>query len=175
MSSVATLSVNGQEHTVVVEPYDTLVDVLRGKVRLTGTKKGCGVGDCGVCTVLIDGRPMNACLLLAADIADRRITTIEGVACDGQLTSLQKSFVNEGGIQCGFCTPGMVLSATALLDRHANPTADEIKDALAGNLCRCTGYSGIMRAVSRCGNYHDNGTCVKKIHSLGEKQDGRSD
>ena len=175
MSSVATLSVNGQEHTVVVEPYDTLVDVLRDKVRLTGTKKGCNVGDCGVCTVLIDGRPMNACLLLAADIADRRITTIEGVARDGQLTSLQKSFVNEGGIQCGFCTPGMVLSATALLDRHANPTTDEIKDALAGNLCRCTGYSGIMRAVSRCGNYRDNGTCVKKNHSLGEKQDGRSD
>ena len=175
MSSVANLNVNGQEYTVAVEPYDTLVDVLRDKLRLTGTKKGCSVGDCGVCTVLIDGQPMNACLLLAADIADRKITTIEGVAVDGQLTPLQKSFVNEGGIQCGYCTPGMVLSATALLDRKPNPTSDEIKDALAGNLCRCTGYSGIMRSVSRCDNYRDNGTCAKKNHPLGERKEGRSD
>ncbi len=175
MSSVATFWVNGQERAVVVEPYDTLVDVLRDKLRLTGTKKGCGVGDCGVCTVLIDGCPMNACLMLAAEVADRKITTIEGVAVDGQLTPLQKSFVNEGGIQCGYCTPGMVLSATALLDQRPHPGAEEIKDALAGNLCRCTGYSGIMRAVSRCDNYRDNGTCAKKNHSLGERRDGQSD
>ncbi len=175
MSSVANLSVNGQTYAVAVDSYDTLVDVLRDKLRLTGTKKGCSVGDCGVCTVLIDGRPMNACLMLAADVADRKITTIEGVACEGQMTPLQKSFVHEGGVQCGYCTPGMVLSATALLDRRPNPTSDEIKDALAGNLCRCTGYSGIMRSVSRCENYRDNGTCAKTNHSLGEKQDGRSD
>ncbi len=175
MSKAATLLVNGQAYNVLVEPHDTLVDVLRDKLRLTGTKKGCSVGDCGVCTVLIDGRPMNACLLLAADVADRRITTIEGVARDGKLTPLQRSFVNEGAVQCGFCTPGMVLSATALLDRNTKPTADEIKDALAGNLCRCTGYSGIMRAVSRCDNYRDNGTCAKKNHPLGEKRNDRSD
>ncbi len=154
-----TLTINGHEHAVAVPAGETLLDVLRDTLRLTGTKKGCNVGDCGACTVLVDGEPMNSCLLLAATMQGRSITTIEGLAPNGRLTPLQKAFVNEGAIQCGYCTPGMVLSATALLQRNADPDDDQIKDALAGNLCRCTGYGGIMRAVRRCGNYRDDGTC----------------
>jgi 4-hydroxybenzoyl-CoA reductase subunit alpha len=155
-----TLTINGHEHAVAVPAGETLLDVLRDTLRLTGTKKGCNVGDCGACTVLVDGEPMNSCLLLAATMQGRSITTIEGLAPNGRLTPVQKAFVNEGGIQCGYCTPGMVLSATALLERNADPDDDQIKDALAGNLCRCTGYGGIMRAVRRCGNYRDDGTCA---------------
>ncbi|MEW6249923.1 MAG: molybdopterin cofactor-binding domain-containing protein, partial [Planctomycetota bacterium] len=143
------LTVNGETHAVAVEPSETLLDVLREKLRLTGTKKGCNVGDCGACTVLIDGVPQNACLLLAAELEGKSITTIEGLARDGELTPLQRAFVEEGAIQCGFCTPGMVLSATALLARNPHPTTVEIKEALAGHLCRCTGYAGILRAVER--------------------------
>lgn len=161
MTAMRTLTVNGQRHRVAVEDGDTLLDTLRDKLRLTGAKKGCNVGDCGACTVLIDGLAMNSCLLLAADMEGRSITTIEGLATNGELTALQKAFVGEGGIQCGFCTPGMVLSATALLDENPSPTDDEIKEALSGNLCRCTGYSGIMRSVKRCENYRHNGSCAK--------------
>nr|CAI78850.1 4-hydroxybenzoyl-CoA reductase alpha/gamma subunit (hcrC/hcrA) [uncultured bacterium] len=150
MTTVPTLSVNGQHYRVAVDPGETLLDVLRDKLGLTGTKKGCNVGDCGACTVLVDGEPMNSCLLLASEMEGKAVTTIEGLAQNGELTPLQKAFVHEGGIQCGFCTPGMVVAATALLNKNPNPTADEIKDALAGNLCRCTGYTGILRAVQRC-------------------------
>jgi len=156
------LSINGEFHTVAVEPSDTLLDVLRNRLRLTGTKKGCNVGDCGACTVLVDGEPMNTCLLLAAQMEGREITTIEGLAKDGMLTPQQQAFVQEGGIQCGFCTPGMVMSTTALLAENPKPNDDEIKEALAGNLCRCTGYTGILRAVKRCDNYRSDGTCAKK-------------
>ena len=149
-------------YDVAVDTGDTLLDVLRDKLRLTGTKKGCNVGDCGACTVLVDGEPMNTCLLLAAQMEGRQITTIEGLAKDGVLTPQQQAFVHEGGTQCGFCTPGMVLSTTALLAENPNPNDDEIKEALAGNLCRCTGYTGILRAVKRCDNYRDDGTCAKK-------------
>ncbi|MFQ5414835.1 MAG: (2Fe-2S)-binding protein, partial [Phycisphaerae bacterium] len=161
-STLRTLTVNGQRHAVAVRPGETLLDVLRDKLRLTGTKKGCNVGDCGACTVLVDGDAMNSCLLLAAEVEGRRITTIEGVGDDGRLTPLQRAFVHEGAIQCGFCTPGMVMSATALLARNQSPTPDDIKDALAGNLCRCTGYSGILRAVQRCDNYRSDGTCARR-------------
>lgn len=161
MTAAYMLTVNGQRYSVAAEPGDTLLDVLREKLRLTGTKKGCNVGDCGACTVLVDGRPTNACLLLVAEVRDRAITTIEGLVRDGALTPIQKAFVNEGGIQCGYCTPGMVLSATALLEHNPRPSTDEIKDALAGNLCRCTGYTGILRAVQRCENYRDDGSCAK--------------
>jgi len=160
-----TLNINGADYPVAFDAADTLLDVLRDRLRLTGTKKGCNVGDCGACTVLVDGKPMNSCLLLAAQASGRSITTIEGMTTNGELTPLQKAFVHEGAIQCGYCTPGMVLSATALLNENPNPTTDEIKEALAGNLCRCTGYGGILRAVSRCGNYREDGTCGEKIRA----------
>jgi 4-hydroxybenzoyl-CoA reductase subunit alpha len=150
MSTARTFTVNGQKYEAAVEDGDTLLDVLRDKLRLTGTKKGCDAGDCGACTVLVDGEPLNSCLLLASTVEGKSITTIEGLAQDGKLTPLQQSFINEGGLQCGYCTPGMVLSATALLARNPDPSVDDIKDALAGNLCRCTGYTGILNAVQRC-------------------------
>ncbi|MHC4317649.1 MAG: molybdopterin-dependent oxidoreductase [Planctomycetota bacterium] len=160
MTLTRTLTINGEPHVVAVEPGQTLLDVLRDALRLTGTKKGCNVGDCGVCTVLVDGEPMNSCLLLAATMQGKAITTIEGLAANGRLTPLQQAFVHEGAIQCGYCTPGMVLTATALLGRNPSPSADEIKAGLSGNLCRCTGYGGIMRAVQRCSNYQADGTCA---------------
>src|ERR1035437_4724763 len=157
-----TLTVNGYERAVSVAPGELLADVLRDKLNLTGTKKGCNLGDCGACTVLVDGEPMNSCLLLASQMEGKQITTIEGVAQNGELAPIQKAFVQEGAIQCGYCTPGMVLSSVALLDKNPRPTVQEIKDGLAGNLCRCTGYTGIIRAVQRCENYRDDGTCAKK-------------
>ena len=155
MNVLCTLNVNGHDHQVAVGTGDTLLDVLRNTLHLTGTKKGCNVGDCGACTVLVDGEPMNSCLLLAAELEGRSITTVEGLAQAGELTPLQRSFVHEGGIQCGYCTPGMVTSATALLQRSSDPSDEEIKQALAGNLCRCTGYTGILRAVKNCGKHRD--------------------
>ncbi|MCH7701532.1 MAG: molybdopterin-dependent oxidoreductase, partial [Planctomycetes bacterium] len=155
-----TLTINGQRHSVAISGAETLLDVLRDKLRLTGSKKGCDVGDCGACMVLIDGEAINSCLILAATLEGKSITTIEGLADNGRLTPVQNSFVHEGGTQCGFCTPGMVISATALLDKNPNPTDDEIKEGLSGNLCRCTGYTGILRAVKRCDNYRDDGTCT---------------
>jgi 4-hydroxybenzoyl-CoA reductase subunit alpha len=154
---VRTLNVNGHERTVAVNTSDTLLDVLRRTLSLTGTKKGCNMGDCGACTVLVDGEPMNGCLLLAAEMEGRKIVTIEGLAENGELTPLQQSFVHEGGIQCGFCTPGMVLTATAMLEQSPDPDDEEIKDALAGNMCRCTGYTGILRAVKNCERHRDCG------------------
>ncbi|MCH7705390.1 MAG: (2Fe-2S)-binding protein [Planctomycetes bacterium] len=162
MTRAYSLTVNGQTYAVAAAPGDTLLDVLRDKLWLTGTKKGCNVGDCGACTVLIDGEPMNSCLLLAGEVEGKTITTIESVATNGKLSPIQKAFVREGAIQCGFCTPGMILSATALLERNPSPDTDEIKDALGGNLCRCTGYTGILRAMHRCDNYRSDGTCANK-------------
>ncbi len=162
MTPARTLKINGHRHTVAAGAGETLLDVLRDRLRLTGTKKGCNVGDCGACTVLIDGRPMNSCLLLAGELEGKLITTIEGIAQDGTLAPIQRAFVHEGGIQCGFCTPGMVISATALLEKNPHPADAAIKEALSGNLCRCTGYSGILRAVKRCDNYRSDGTCANK-------------
>jgi 4-hydroxybenzoyl-CoA reductase alpha subunit len=161
MIEMRTLTVNGHDYPVAVAAGETLLDVLREKLRLTGTKKGCNVGDCGACTVLVDGEPMNSCLLLAAGLEGKEITTVEGLARNGELTPLQKAFVGEGAIQCGFCTPGMVTTASALLARNPSPTQEETKDALAGNMCRCTGYTGILRAIERCENYRDGGTCAR--------------
>ncbi len=156
MAVARRLNINGQDHSVAVEPSETLLDTLRDKLHLTGTKKGCDVGDCGACTVLVDGTPMNSCLLLASQMEGKAITTIEGIANKGELTPIQKAFVHEGAIQCGFCTPGMVVSATALLNDNPAPTASETKEALAGHLCRCTGYTGILRAMQQHQQYKDD-------------------
>jgi aerobic-type carbon monoxide dehydrogenase small subunit (CoxS/CutS family) len=150
---IVVLKVNGEEHSVAVQDRETLLDVLRDKLRLTGTKKGCDLGVCGACTVLINGEPKNSCLLLASSCEGTEITTIEGVASEGKLHPLQRAFINHGAIQCGFCTPGMVMSAVALVDRNPDPADDEIKEALSGNLCRCTGYTRILEAVKHWKKY----------------------
>ncbi|QOX63097.1 (2Fe-2S)-binding protein [Anoxybacterium hadale] len=144
-----TLDINDQLYQVAVTPMDILVDVIRKEVGLTGTKKGCGQGDCGACTVLIDGKPQLGCLKLAIACQGKKITTIEGIAdpVTGELHPLQKSFLDHGAVQCGFCTPGMILSSKALVDSTPNPTIDEIKRTLAGNTCRCTGYILIFEAI----------------------------
>ncbi len=152
-----TLRVNGRDHPVAVRDGETLLDVLRERLRLTGVKKGCGVGDCGACTVLADGEPIPSCLSLAAGLEGREITTIEGLACGGELHPIQRAFIGEGAVQCGYCAPGMILSAKALLDRDPSPSPAEVREALGGNLCRCTGYHAILRAVGNWRRYADGG------------------
>jgi aerobic-type carbon monoxide dehydrogenase small subunit (CoxS/CutS family) len=142
-----TLNINGSSRTVSVRPDETLLDALRERLNLTGSKEGCGEGDCGACTIQVDGRAVNACLLLAADAEGREIRTIEGLAENGELSPIQRAFVENGGIQCGFCIPGMLMSADALLQKNPNPSDTEIREALAGNLCRCTGYIKIFESV----------------------------
>ncbi|MEW6243866.1 MAG: (2Fe-2S)-binding protein [Bacillota bacterium] len=148
MKQAIRLVVNGTEHSVEVQPSDLLVDVLRDTLRLTGTKKGCGTGECGACTVLLDGKPVNSCLLLAIRCEGRQITTIEGLGTPDSLHILQKAFIENGAVQCGFCAPGMLLSAKALLDENPAPNEMDIRQGLAGNICRCTGYVKIVKAVS---------------------------
>ena len=141
------LLVNNRRFELEVEPRETLLDVLRNKLKLTGTKKGCDTGDCGACTVLMDGKPVSSCLMLAANAVVKHITTIEGLISEDQLHPLQRAFIKYGAVQCGYCTPGMLLSAKALLDENPFPTEEEIRVALAGNLCRCTGYSQIIKSI----------------------------
>jgi carbon-monoxide dehydrogenase small subunit len=141
------LQVNGESHRVSAHPAERLLDVLRDRIGLTGAKEGCGTGQCGACTVLMDGRPVASCMVLVGDAVGSEITTIEGIAPAGELHPLQEAFLKHGAVQCGFCTPGMILSAKALLDENPSPTDDEIAHALAGNLCRCTGYRKIFEAV----------------------------
>lgn len=138
---------NGKQISISTDPDIRLLDLLRDKLNLTGTKEGCGVGECGACTVLMNGRAINSCLVFAAQVENSEIVTIEGISNGEKLHPLQKKFLEYGAVQCGFCTPGMVLSAYALLEEKPNPTEDEIKDAIAGNLCRCTGYKQIIEAV----------------------------
>jgi carbon-monoxide dehydrogenase small subunit len=141
------LLVNGFEYDLLIKPHWTLIDVLRDEVGLTGTKKGCGKGECGACTVIIDGEAVLACLVLAIQAQGKSIQTIEGLAQEGKLDSLQNAFVKYGAIQCGYCTPGMILTSKALLNKNPHPTVAEIQKALSGNLCRCTGYVKIIEAV----------------------------
>ena len=148
MSKLAlTLTINGERHDVLTEPHRTLLDVLRADLGLTGTKENCLEAECGVCTVLIDGRAVNSCILLAAQCEDREIVTIEGLARDGVLDPLQQAFIDHGAVQCGYCIPGMILAARAFLDECPGATEVEVREALAGNLCRCTGYQKIADAV----------------------------
>ena len=150
MKQPVTLKINDEPYELTLDPRRTLLDVLRNDLGLTGTKEGCGEGVCGACTVLLEGKAVNACLILAVEVNGREILTIEGLAKGGVLHPLQQSFIDHWAIQCGFCTPGMILSAKALLDKNPHPGEDEIRRALAGNLCRCTGYAKIVKAVSKC-------------------------
>jgi aerobic-type carbon monoxide dehydrogenase small subunit (CoxS/CutS family) len=143
----ATLKVNGVPYPVEVEGQRSLLSVLRSEVGLTGTKEGCDDSECGACMVLLDGHPVNSCSYLALQAEGQEITTVEGLSNGGDLHPLQRQFLEQGGVQCGFCTPGMLMSAKALLDRNPDPSEEEIRIALSGNLCRCTGYQGIVRAV----------------------------
>lgn len=147
MKLAVTLKINGESYELLVEPKKTLLDVLREDLGLTGTKKGCDQGDCGACTVLLHGKPVNSCLVLAVEAAGQEITTVEGLAQGDRLHPLQESFIRHGAMQCGYCTPGMLLSAKALLDKNPHPSRREVKEAIAGNLCRCTGYVKIIDAI----------------------------
>lgn len=148
MKIPVTLKVNGETYELTIAPYRTLLDVLREEIHLTGTKEGCDVGDCGACTVLLDGKPVNSCLVVAATVQDAEILTIEGLAQKGKLHPLQEAFIKDGAVQCGFCIPGVLMSLKALLDTNPAPTQEDVRIAMAGNLCRCTGYSKIFKAVA---------------------------
>jgi carbon-monoxide dehydrogenase small subunit len=141
------LSINGDPFTVVVKANTLLVNLLRDHLNLTGTKKGCEIGNCGSCTVLLDGKPVDSCLVLAVEVDGHEITTIEGVAQSEALDALQQSFIDHAAVQCGYCSSGMILSAKALLARNPRPTEAEVRTAIAGNLCRCTGYVNIVKAI----------------------------
>ena len=149
MSESFDLEINGVAYPVAVDQSRNLLSVIRGEVGLTGTKEGCDDSECGACMVLLDGRPVNSCSYLAVQAQGRAITTIEGVMQGEEMHALQSNLLEEGGVQCGFCTPGMILSAHALLDRNANPTPEDVRIGLSGNLCRCTGYAKILAAVER--------------------------
>jgi aerobic-type carbon monoxide dehydrogenase small subunit (CoxS/CutS family) len=143
----ATLTVNGVDYPVELAPHLSLLRAVREEIGLTGAKEGCDDSECGACMMLLDGRPVNSCSYLALQAEGQEITTVEGLARPGELSELQRAFLKEGGVQCGFCTPGMLVSATALLSRSPAPTEDEVRISLSGNLCRCTGYDGIVKAV----------------------------
>ena len=142
-----TLKVNGEKHRITVMPYETLCDVLRNRLGHTEVKNGCNKGECGACTVLVDGKLVCSCLTLAVRANGKEITTVKGLSADGELHPLQKSFIEHGAIQCGYCTPGMLLAAKALLDRNPGPNEAEVRAAISGNICRCTGYQQIVEAI----------------------------
>lgn len=147
MKTLARFIVNGEPHVIAIEPHELLIEVLREHLGFTGTKLSCGVGNCGACTVLVEGVPILSCITLAITARDKEITTIEGLAHGGELHPLQQSFVDHGAIQCGYCTPGMILSSKALLDSDPDPSEEDVREAISGNICRCTGYAKIVDAV----------------------------
>jgi carbon-monoxide dehydrogenase small subunit len=147
-----TLTVNGLAYPAELEPGTSLLAAVRDVVGLTGSKEGCDDSECGACMMLLDGKPVNSCSYLALQAEGREITTVEGLAAAGELSSLQSAFLEQGGVQCGFCTPGMLISATALLEANPSPSEEEVRIALSGNLCRCTGYDGIVKAVLAAAN-----------------------
>ncbi|GBD28170.1 4-hydroxybenzoyl-CoA reductase subunit gamma [bacterium HR31] len=147
MERAVRLKVNGQEHRLLVPPHRTLLEVLREDLGLVGTKHGCELGECGVCTVLVDGEPALSCLVLAHEVEGHEVTTVEGLATDGQLHPVQQAFAESGALQCGYCTPAMVLVTKALLDRVPEPSGEQVREAVAGVFCRCTGYVKILEAV----------------------------
>jgi carbon-monoxide dehydrogenase small subunit len=169
---VITLSVNGERHTLAVPVYKTLLEVLREDLHLTGTKHGCELGECGACTVLVDGEPILSCLALPIELEGREILTIEGLMEGGCPHPLQIAFAETGAVQCGYCTPGVILSAKALLDRHPMPTRQEIAEALSGNLCRCTGYLQILEAVERAAARMRQGHAISEDLDRGERDGG---
>jgi carbon-monoxide dehydrogenase small subunit len=142
------LTVNGEPYELEIEPHRTLLEVVRDDLRLTGAKEGCGTGDCGACSMIVNGRLITSCLLLAAEADGANVLTIEGLASDGKLHPIQQAFLDHGAVQCGFCIPGVILAAKCLLDTNPNPSEEEIRRAIAGNLCRCTGYTKIVRAIT---------------------------
>ena len=156
-------TINGRHYSLEVEPRKTLLAVLRDQLLLTGTKEGCGTGDCGACTVLLDGQPVTSCLMLAVEADGREVITIEGFASDGELHPVQQALLEVGGMQCGFCTPGVVLSAVALLEENPKPSVDEIRRALAGNLCRCTGYTKIVEGVQLAARRMRSGKVRRRV------------
>ncbi|HXK34070.1 MAG TPA: (2Fe-2S)-binding protein, partial [Dehalococcoidia bacterium] len=141
-------TINGERYELFIEPNVTLLDAVRDEARLTGAKEGCGTGDCGACSMIVDGRLVTSCLMLAVEADGAEITTIEGLARDGELHPLQRAFIERGAVQCGYCIPGMILAGKALLDANPRPTEDDIRRAIAGNLCRCTGYTKIVEAIA---------------------------
>ncbi|MBI4329935.1 MAG: (2Fe-2S)-binding protein [Chloroflexi bacterium] len=147
MKQTIDLDINGENRQLQIDCHRTLLQVLRDQLRLTGTKEGCDTGNCGACTVLADGKPILSCLTLAVEAQGKKIVTIEGMANHGQLHPIQQAFIDHGAIQCGYCTPGMILSARALLDRNPRPSLQDVKDGMYGNLCRCTGYTRIVQAI----------------------------
>jgi len=144
-----TLTINGERAEVAVEPRWTLLEMVREALRFTGAKEGCGTGDCGACSMIVDGRLVTSCLMLAAQADGRNVVSIEGLATNGTLHPVQQAFIDTGGVQCGFCTPGMIMAAKSLLDHNSSPSLEDVREGLAGNLCRCTGYAKIYEAVMR--------------------------
>ena len=147
IKSTIEMTLNGKKMTLEVPSHRLLLDLLRDEIGLTGTKEGCGTGDCGACTVLLDGKPVNSCLILSGELDGAEVVTIEGLSIEGALHPVQKAFISDGGVQCGYCTPGMLMMAKSFLDENQNPSDEEICLALSGNLCRCTGYAKIIKAV----------------------------
>lgn len=159
MDKNITFTVNNEEKSLLVKTHWNLLRVIRDELRLTGTKEGCGEGECGSCTVLVNGEAVNSCLMLAVDVDGKSVETIEGLARDGKLHPLQKSFVEKGAIQCGFCTPGMIMASKALLEENPTLSEDELRYGMAGNLCRCTGYTKIVEAIMDVAEHAEGERC----------------